>query len=262
MTSTARDKRSFATEISVLRDDAGADAHKEALLAIYEKLDVDDDRNRSTLVEEGLVAALVKALERSYNKTTYFVYFAYKILAILPGSFDDDPSLRSPANATAIVNSGGLQHVLDFLDSSNEDEIVDTFYAYHGLCVIFAVQVALKEDKGLSLAVAKLVMPVLVTLMETHGLDAEEHKSCDLFVSGCEMFMICARAMEGLVESAHAERMVQSAWSGITYHKNDSEVQEAGRDLLTRLVGPETALEMIDHAEMHHCEDAECSCAA
>ena len=57
-------------------------------------------------------------------------------------------------------------------------------------------------------------------------------------------------------------RLIQAVWEGITIYPHDENAQKYGRYFLNRLIGKKNAKIMIDHSEMHHCEDAECSCAA
>jgi hypothetical protein len=61
------------------------------------------------------------------------------------------------------------------------------------------------------------------------------------------------------VKKKIVQRIVSHVWQGVIKHKYDEGAQEYGRRLLYFLVGKETAKKMIDHAEMHHCEDEECA---
>jgi hypothetical protein len=54
------------------------------------------------------------------------------------------------------------------------------------------------------------------------------------------------------------QRIVSHVWHGVIKHKDDEEAQDIGHRLLRHLVGQEAAMKMIDHAEMHPCEDEEC----
>jgi hypothetical protein len=58
------------------------------------------------------------------------------------------------------------------------------------------------------------------------------------------------------------QRIVSHVWQGILKHKHDEEAQYAGRYLLRHLVDEESAKKMIDNAEMHHCEGAQCAVSA
>jgi hypothetical protein len=57
-------------------------------------------------------------------------------------------------------------------------------------------------------------------------------------------------------------RIAEAVCEGIAIYPHDEEAQLSGRYCLNRLIGKKNAKIMIDHSEMHHCEDAECSCAA
>jgi hypothetical protein len=54
-------------------------------------------------------------------------------------------------------------------------------------------------------------------------------------------------------------RIVPHVWHGVIKHKHDEDAQDIGRGLLRFLVDEESAEKMIDHAEMHHCEDEGCA---
>lgn len=252
---------STVVDFSILLEDAGAEAHLEALNAVAGEIHVDDSTNRAVFIDEGLIPAIAQALKHSYNEDSGFIFNAYHIFTTLTGTFDDDPAFMNQMAAESIVSEGGLQSILDLLESKGE--ILTYFYVYHAMVTIAAVQLALLEsDSDLKREVGEKVMPVIVGLMEHHALDKDEEKSSSIYVSGCQIFLNCCCAMEELEKGALWKRTVQCVWNGITIHRTDGDVQDSGRHLLTILVGPEAAVQMIDHAEMHHSEDAECSCAA
>lgn len=49
---------------------------------------------------------------------------------------------------------------------------------------------------------------------------------------------------------------------GLTIYPYDERAQVAGKHFLKHIIGEKNAKLMIDHSEMHHCQDADCSCAA
>jgi hypothetical protein len=92
---------------------------------------------------------------------------------------------------------------------------------------------------------------------------SELHKDSEkVYSSACLIIGNCISTPRTDMQRKMYNRVVHWVWYGVTKHKDHEEAQEVGRALLRHLVGPENALKMIGHSEFHHCEDADCSCAA
>jgi hypothetical protein len=75
----------------------------------------------------------------------------------------------------------------------------------------------------------------------------------------CTLYNCFRSGLDLDVQKQCLPRTVNIVWHGVIKHKYDEEAQAGGRAFLRFLVGAESAKEMIDHAEMHHCEDEDCA---
>jgi len=256
-----------AFDFSVLESDAGADAHFELVKNIYNAIDFQDENNhliRLTWVtgEDGrLVFCLSEALKRPYNKTNHkFCEYALKILAALPGIYDEEEKPDAVA-AAAVVNQGGLDIALGFMN--NEDDKAHPCNIFTCLAIIYASLYALQDtDKELSVLAAEKALPAIVDQMETNALDLEdEEKAIDIYIACCDIFhRICLVAKD--VDRVMFHRMAEAVYAGLYHHPRDIDLQETGRKLLRDMHGDKTALKMIDHLEMQLSEEEETECSS
>jgi hypothetical protein len=161
--------------------------------------------------------------------------------------------LDSIERSTAFVAHGGVEFLLEALEASSSDEflLISCFGLHWG--VIGGL------SKKESASFAGKTLGKLLDVVELHS------KTCDadFYTFSCHSVGICFRP--GLEFDYYDEiqdlfqRTISYVWFGITKHKYDEDAQNTGRSLLCHLAGKENAKKMIDHSEMHHCEDEECT---
>jgi hypothetical protein len=152
--------------------------------------------------------------------------------------------------ATTFTANGGVEFLLETLEVfSSHQRVLPTCFALHN-----AVIDSLDEHESAAFAGMTLGKLVDVFELNLETADAKFYQHYCLAVS-----IGLGPHLDDDVKNKCFHRIVSHVWHGITMHKHDDEVQDLGRRFLRYLVGEETAKKMIDHAEMHHCEDEECT---
>lgn len=254
-------------DFSVLHEDAGHEAHQSVITDIF-YASRENPSLRQAMVEDGLVAAVVSAMQRPYNKSSHETLCkVLAIVVVIPGIFDDgveeadigDANLSRIVAAKAIVNQGGLDIVLAAL----QDDATVPFDVSTCLASIYSLMTVLESEEAILLQVAMRIMPVVVLQMATNAIAQNDPKIAhDIYKNCMVSFVNCMGAGHPPLDDDTVHRMAQVTFIGLCIHNNDSDAQDMGKRFLSVLVGSELAMEMIDRAETHHCEDAECSCAA
>jgi hypothetical protein len=150
--------------------------------------------------------------------------------------------------ATAFIANGGVEFLLKYLEAFSSDQFL--------LVSCFGVHQAVIEslDKSEASAFAGMTLEKTVDVFElNHGT-----AGTNLYQQYCVVVSYPFR-LGREVNNILFQRIASHVWHGIIKHKHDEETQKTGRGFLRNLVGEESAKEMIDHAEMHHCEDEECA---
>jgi len=231
---------------------------------------------RFALVEAGIVPAIVDATNRPRDMYANFFHLAFSVLGCLVGfpgdeDDDDDDGYFDCDVAKAVVAQGGVACMIDFLQrprgdrgDGGMDDLWNTktcFIAFHNLFR------SVNDDLEALKELAKAALPVTIRQMERlavriPGTAAAEGgdnaiSDSDLYTVGCLVLSSCRFVPNDLFE-----RIVQVIYSGVVIHSDDDEAQDLGKALLVGLVGRETAISLIVHAECHHAEGCECSGAA
>jgi hypothetical protein len=151
--------------------------------------------------------------------------------------------------ATTFAANGGVEFLLETLEAfSSNQPLLDT-------CFLVYRAVIESLDENESAAFAGMTLGKLVDVFELNYETADE----EFYKNYCVALGNNLKpGLDLVVNKKYFPRIASQAWHGIMKYKNDEVVQYFGRRLLNYIVGPETAEEMIDHAEMHHWEDEEC----
>jgi hypothetical protein len=263
MASKNSSEASFLTHLNLLRQGDDPSTDGEALEAIFCALaeeNCERDTKSAFVAQEGILA-VAQATKRPHNKCGQFYHSSCGIFFSL---LDDDDETPDPRIADAVIKQGGLDCLLECMQSLC---VEDAFLAYSCCGLVSQLFSNANSDDKLALSLAKKVLPDTLAIMERHGANKNDSsflssRSYDIFMACCDILGNCARPGNDTIKGNTYQRMVQCVWAGVICHRDYCSAQSLGRKLLCHLVGPEAAREMIDHAEMHHCEDADCSSAA
>lgn len=175
--------------------------------------------------------------------TTYFLHRLGGIMFFL---LEDD---TSGDRTTHFIDYGGLSRCLEIIQSHKTNGFLVTTY----IGVLSVLRQGMTTEQYCSNSGG--IFETGLQILELH-VDEEE-----LYSNACLMLenSICCY-LEGKAELV--VRTVQSVFKGLVKHKDHEDAQSSGHDLLMKLLGPEAARKLIDHAEMHHLETATFSSAA
>jgi hypothetical protein len=214
----------------------------ESLGAIHDDLSI-DKHIASTFFQGGATVTLVQVLKRNGQCGEFY----HKICAIIGSLVRTSQDI-----AMDFVKNGLVDATMRLMKSWSSDTFVLLSCVSVLLCIVYGVT----NVKRIEIANETGMMESMATVLEEHG-------RTNVVLYGCSCHVLGHCFSRGLKSEPDLfKRIVQCVWAGITAHPHDEEEQAIGRCLLYRLVGPEAAKKMIDHAEMHHCEGARCSCAA
>jgi hypothetical protein len=209
---------------------------------INDDLSIDKDI-ASTFFQGGATVSLVEVLKREGQSGNFY----HKTCGIIGSLLHSSQEI-----AMDFVSNGLVDAMMSFMKSRSSD----TFLLLSCIGVLLGIVHGVTNEKRMEIANETCVVESITIMLEEHG-----RTNAILFGCSCHVLGSCfSRGFR--IEPDLFHRIVQCMWAGITSHPHDEDEQEVGRRLLRHLVGPETAKEMIDHAEMHHYEGAECSCAA
>jgi hypothetical protein len=201
---------------------------------------VGDDDFKEEIFSARVIQLVMEASQDKEEYTLNFYHHACSILCNL--------CINSTELATTFVTDGGVAFLLESLESFSSDQFL--------LITCFSVfmSVNLTLDRNQSVAFAGRTLEKLVDAFQ---LNFETQ-------SGYFYRHYCTAIGGSLVPGCGVgiklfQRIVSHVWHGVIKHKHNDQAQDIGRSLLRQLVGEETAKEMIDHAEMHHCEDEGCA---
>jgi hypothetical protein len=182
-------------------------------------------------------------MEVSQDKEEYTLNFHHQACGILFNLCGNSTEL-----ATTFVTNGGVEFLLECLETFSLDQFL--------LITCFAVymNVNLTLDRNESVAFAGRTLEKLVDAFELNFETQTGHFYHHYCIAVGSSFGPGCQVSHNL-----SQRIVSHVWHGVIKHKDDEEAQDIGRSLLRYLVGDETAKKMIDHAEMHHCEDEGCA---
>jgi hypothetical protein len=182
-------------------------------------------------------------MDVSQDKEKYTLTFHHLAYAVLYSLCSDSTEL-----ATTFVTNGGVEFLLECLETFSSDQFL--------LVTCFAVYLAVIEslDDNESAAFVGMTLEKLVDVFELNSETQDE-----------KFYMHYCTAVGSSFGPGNEvnfnlySRIVSHVWHGVLEHKHDEDVQKTGRYLLRQLVDEESATKMIDHAEMHHCEDEDCA---
>jgi hypothetical protein len=246
-------KKSIRVALQELESPAFTLSAYEAMLTLHQAIfhDFDDDDfilcafvGDDDFKEEIFSARVIQVvMDVSQDKEEYpphFYHLAYSVLYLLCSDSTD--------LATILVTNGGVDFLLECLETFSSDHFL--------LITCFAIYIGVIESLD-EIDRVPFVGMTLGKLVEVFQLNFESQDGyfyrhyCNAigisFGPGCE------------VNNSLFQRIVSHVWHGVIKHKHDEEAQDDGRLLLRHLVGEEAAKKLIDHAEMHHCEDEECA---
>jgi len=214
-----------------------------ALETFFEGLEGLNQNDRRRLVEGGTFETIIAASMRT-GQNPHFYHRSLGILCMFLMQEQDNEEY-----ALQVLEKGGIDSAIGIMQTMGSNE----FLQVTGITLLVLLLSNLPVEKCSDLSAT--ILENVVKAMELHK------ESAKLFEFGCNAignsFAPGAKISQDL-----AQRAVSCVWYGVTKHSHDEEAQEVGRCLLYHMVGPETAKAMIDHAEYHHCADADCSCAA
>jgi hypothetical protein len=150
--------------------------------------------------------------------------------------------------ANAFVANSGVEFLLECLEAFSSDRFL--------LISCFSVHRSVIEslDDNASTAFAGLTLAKIVDVFELNSKTQDEK----FYMHYC--FSVGSSFGPGREVNGNLyKHIVSHVWHGVLKHKHNEDAQETGRCLLSYLVGKESAKKMIDHAEMHHCEDEGCA---
>jgi hypothetical protein len=232
-------KMSACEAMNTLRRAVVADFDEDDFIGAF----VGDDDFKEEIFSARVIQVVMDVSQEKEEYPPSFYHFAYSVLYLL---CSDSTEL-----ATTFMANGGVAFLLESLETFSSDQflLVTCFALYKG--VIESL------DTNESVAFTGMTLGKLVDVfqlnLETQNGYFYQHYCIAVgsnFGPGCE------------VSNNLFQRIVYHVWHGVIKHKHDEESQHIGRLLLCNLVGEESASKLIDHAEMHHCEDEECAACA
>jgi len=217
-------------------------AHVESAMQTIFKIlgkHYEDDTFKDEMVSIRFIEDIVNTTRRS-TVSPYLLHRAGSIFSELVSG--------STERSTEFIVRGGLDRSLEIMESPvSSDAFLMTTYTG-----IMAQIIVPSEER------ASFVGRIFENVVKVLELHREEVL---LYYCGCEALGSCT-GPDFNVSQQLQHRAVQCIFDGILTHKNEEDAQSVGRGLLVEVIGQENAMRMIDHAEMHHCEDADYSCAA
>jgi hypothetical protein len=253
MSSNNTEKQAYLhAKLEELRTGTEDEAKHGALEDVFQiVIGYEDQKGRAFLgemVAQGMVPAVLKAAKHPYHALFphhgQIYHRVCSIFSILIVEGDSEKSAQS------VCRQGGLDFVFTTMQSHATDKflMISCLYVLLPLCTYLPKNDA-TEMKG----------RVLENVMRISELHKDSEK---VYSPACDIIGHCISTPRTDMQLKMYNRVVHWVWHGVTKHKDHEDAQEIGRELLRHIVGPENALKMIDHAEFHHCEDADCSCAA
>jgi hypothetical protein len=152
--------------------------------------------------------------------------------------------------ATTFVENSGNEFLLECLETFSSDQflLATCFMVYRG--VIGSL------DTNESVAFAGMILGKLVDVYDLNYETADE----GLYYYYCHAVGSSFGPGSGELIHNLFQQILSHVWHGVMTHKHDEDAQDIGRSLLRNLVGDdETVKKMIEHAELHHCEEEECA---
>jgi hypothetical protein len=202
-----------------------------------------DDDFKEEIFSARVIQVLITV---SQDKEEYPPFFYHHVCSILAIICDHNTEL-----VNAFVALDGVEFLLETLEtfSSNQFLLAACFLA----CRIILENLNASESSAL----VGMILEKLVEVFELNDKIADENLYYTYCLGVAHSFLHPGVALE--VDTHLFQQIVSHVWHGVTKHKYDEDAQDVGRSLLCCLVGEETAKQMIDHSEMHHCEDEECA---
>ena len=201
---------------------------------------VGDDEFKVEIFAARVIRVVMDVSEDNEAFPPNFYHLACGILSLLCW---DNTELSN-----AFVANSGVEFLLEYLEAFSSDRFL--------LITCFGLHRAISKslDDNESAAFKGMTLTKIVDVFELNSETQDEHFYRRYCYSVGSSFGPGREVNNNLFQ-----RIVSHIWHGVIKHRHDEEAQETGRSLLSYLVGNENAKEMIDHAEMHHCEDEGCA---
>lgn len=200
----------------------------------------------SELIRVGATEALIGVLEQP-GQSFRFYDRAVATLSLVARSSSEE--------AVKCLDGRVVQLFINILNRFPENDILRISFTF----LVCHVLVGLPAEKRKDLVNDPDVLELIVSGAEKAVKKKDSNPMHFVFACFAIRYSADCRAD---IESTLFQRMIQSVYDGVVVFPDDEECQDIGRYVLNLLLGPEDAKAMIDHAEMHHCQDAECSGAA
>jgi len=215
---------------------------EEALDAIFNLVvqHPDDEALKDSVVSVGAIQVIVDATRRP-SASPQFLHRALGTFSYLAES--------SKERSVAIVNQGGLGVSLEIMHKY-------MFFAYLLItCMLFQVTLLRSVADETRPSIAESIFQNSVQAMQHHEQDAQIYRhACSVLA------MCCGPGVH--IDAELVDRAVQCTFDGVLRHRRNEDAQMMGLNLLVHFVGPVVARRVMDHVEMHHCEEDECSGSA
>jgi hypothetical protein len=206
---------------------------------------MDDDGFKDEIFSARVIQVVITAAKVNEEYDSHVYYCAGAILSMI--------CFENTELTDTFVALDGVEFLLESLEAFSSDQLLLSG-CISGCAIIMP---SLNANESADFA-AMLILEKLVDVFELNYQTADEllyYKYC--LCVGNSLFHPSGVRFE--VKKESFQRMVSHLWNGVIKHKYDEDAQKHGRRLLYLLVGTEAAKEMIDHAEMHHCEDEDCA---
>lgn len=223
--------------------------HKNSALVQQEAIDAifglvvvcgDDEALKDRMVAMNAIETILDATKRSAASA----HFLHRAAGIFVELVKD-----SQGRSTRFIGSGGVDRSLEIMKSFQADCFLMTSYVAVLMMLLYVVT---DEQRVL---IAGSIFKKVVSVMERH------YENANLYLLACDALGHCF-GPGVLIRFELWGRAVQCIFDGIVFLKDHEDAKAIGGHLLVHMVGPVGARQLIDHAEMHHCETAGCSCAA
>jgi hypothetical protein len=201
---------------------------------------VGNDDFKEEIFSAKVVQVVMEASQDKEKYPSHFYHLTTNILSLL--------CCENAELSSAFVANGGVAFLLEYLETFSSDQFL--------LMTCFAIYKGVIESLDTNESVAFTGM-TLGKLVDVFQLNFETQDAYFYHHYCIAVGISFGPGRE--VSNTLFQRIVSHVWHGVIKHKHDEEAQDDGRSLLRHLVGEETAKKMIDHAEMHHCEDEECA---
>lgn len=208
----------------------------DMLLLLAEHSSINHEAFHGLLVSMNAFEAILDATKRDTSANRYFLERAGRFLSTVLYKGDHDLSAH-------FLNIGGFERSLEIMQTSANHSFLAIVYNM----VVGRALSKLSEEERASFAVRAFEAALAVIAM--HENDAY------VFTTACEVLYVCLDGPRLQDHYSLLSSAMRVLFDSLVKHWDVEVAQNAGQSLLSSLLGPDTAWEVISHAESRHREE-------